>query len=288
MEQTKMNIIANYHTHSTFCDGKNSLQEIAKFAYENGVNYLGFSSHSAYPATTGCEMHPEKFSQYREDIFQLKSQYKDKMEILFGFEADYLPPLSFPDYSYYQNHNPDYLIGSVHFVWNHDAIENGTMTVDDETSKVQEGLERVFAGDKKKMVQTYFAHQREMLKSCDFDIIGHIDLVRKRNKPLNLFSEDDSWYKKELLATAKEIAKAGVVVEINTGGMARGATTSPYPSVDFLKILKKLDVPIVFSSDAHSFENLLYGFDVATNHAKLAGYSERQYLTLDGWKTLKF
>ena len=45
-------------------------------------------------------------------------------------------------------------------------------------------------------------------------------------------------------------------------------------------------MPIVFSSDAHSVENLLYGFDVAANHAKLAGYSERQYLTLDGWKTL--
>ena len=84
-----MNILANYHTHSTFCDGNNSLQEIAKFAYENGVNYLGFSSHSAYPATTGCEMHPEKFSQYREDIFQLKSQYKDKMEILYGYEEIY-------------------------------------------------------------------------------------------------------------------------------------------------------------------------------------------------------
>ena len=60
-----------------------------------------------------------------------------------------------------------------------------------------------------------------------------------------LFSEDDDWYKKELLATGKEIAKAGVVVEINTGGMARGAINTPYPSLDFLSLLRKYDVPII-------------------------------------------
>jgi histidinol phosphatase-like PHP family hydrolase len=41
------------------------------------------------------------------------------MEILYGFEADYLPPISYPDYTFYEEHNPDYLIGSVHYVFNH-------------------------------------------------------------------------------------------------------------------------------------------------------------------------
>ena len=281
-----MSILANYHTHSVFCDGNSTLEEVAKSAFDCGIKYLGFSSHSAYPATTGCEMHPENFQKYKATIEELKKQYFGKMEIFFGFEADYLPPLSWPDYSYYKNFNPDYLIGSVHFVWNHDVPQNGTMTVDDETEKVKNGLENIFFGDGKKMVQTYFDHQRQMLKSCDFDIIGHIDLIRKRNAALKFFSETDSWYKNELQATAKEIAKAGVVVEINTGGMSRGAIDSPYPSLEFLKILKKLDVPILFSSDAHSSEHLVYGFDVAADLAKKAGYSERYYLTTTGWNKI--
>lgn len=281
-----MSILANYHTHSVFCDGNSTLEEVAKSAFDCGIKYLGFSSHSAYPATTGCEMHPENFQKYKATIEELKKQYSGKMEIFFGFEADYLPPLSWPDYSYYKNFNPDYLIGSVHFVWNHDVPQNGTMTVDDETEKVKNGLENIFFGDGKKMVQTYFDHQRQMLKSCDFDIIGHIDLIRKRNAALKFFSETDSWYKNELQATAKEIAKAGVVVEINTGGMSRGAIDSPYPSLEFLKILKKLDVPILFSSDAHSSEHLVYGFDVAADLAKKAGYSERYYLTTTGWNKI--
>lgn len=281
-----MSILANYHTHSVFCDGNSTLEEVAKSAFDCGIKYLGFSSHSAYPATTGCEMHPENFQKYKATIEELKKQYSGKMEVFFGFEADYLPPLSWPDYSYYKNFNPDYLIGSVHFVWNHDVPQNGTMTVDDETEKVKNGLENIFFGDGKKMVQTYFDHQRQMLKSCDFDIIGHIDLIRKRNAALKFFSETDSWYKNELQATAKEIAKAGVVVEINTGGMSRGAIDSPYPSLEFLKILKKLDVPILFSSDAHSSEHLVYGFDVAADLAKKAGYSERYYLTTTGWNKI--
>ena len=281
-----MSILANYHTHSVFCDGKSTLEEVAKSAFDCGIKYLGFSSHSAYPATTGCEMHPENFQKYKATIEELKKQYSGKMEVFYGFEADYLPPLSWPDYSYYKNFNPDYLIGSVHFVWNRDVPQNGTMTVDDETEKVKNGLENIFFGDGKKMVQTYFDHQRQMLKSCDFDIIGHIDLIRKRNAALKFFSETDSWYKNELQATAKEIAKAGVVVEINTGGMSRGAIDSPYPSLEFLKILKKLDVPILFSSDAHSSEHLVYGFDVAADLAKKAGYSERYYLTTTGWNKI--
>ena len=281
-----MSILANYHTHSVFCDGNSTLEEVAKSAFDCGIKYLGFSSHSAYPATTGCEMHPENFLKYKTNIEELKKQFSGKMEIFFGFEADYLPPLSWPDYNYYKNFNPDYLIGSVHFVWNHDVPQNGTMTVDDETEKVKNGLENIFFGDGKKMVQTYFDHQRQMLKSCDFDIIGHIDLIRKRNAALKFFSETDSWYKNELQATAKEIAKAGVVVEINTGGMSRGAIDSPYPSLEFLKILKKLDVPILFSSDAHSSEHLVYGFDVAADLAKKAGYSERYYLTTTGWNKI--
>lgn len=286
MEKAKINILANYHTHSTFCDGKATLQEIAKIAQEKGFQYLGFSSHSAFPVSSDCEMHYENFAKYKNEIKELKDAYKNQIEILYGFEADYLPPVSYPDYSFYQEHNPDYLIGSVHYVFNHKKPENGTMTVDNSVEKVAEGIEKVFLGNKKNMVQTYFDHQRQMLKSCDFDIIGHVDLVRKRNAELNLFSENDSWYKKEIKATAKEIAKAGVVVEINTGGMARGAINTPYPSLDFLSLLRKYDVPIIFSSDAHSAENLDYGFEVATALATKAGYSERQYLTLEGWKTV--
>ena len=79
-----MSILANYHTHSVFCDGNSTLEEVAKSAFDCGIKYLGFSSHSAYPATTGCEMHPENFLKYKATIEELKKQYGNRFEFKLG------------------------------------------------------------------------------------------------------------------------------------------------------------------------------------------------------------
>ena len=39
----------NYHTHTTFCDGKASPEETARIAFEKKFDILGFSGHSMYP-----------------------------------------------------------------------------------------------------------------------------------------------------------------------------------------------------------------------------------------------
>lgn len=283
MEKTQ--IIANYHTHSVFCDGKDIPEDIAETAYNQGCKYLGYSSHSAFPFRSDCELKYEDFESYKERILSLRKAYKGRMEIFYGFEADYLPPLSWPDREFYKDKSPDYLIGSVHYVWNEKEPMKGSCTVDDSVENVKKGLEKIFNGDSKKMIQTYFDHERQMLSTCKFDIIGHPDLVRKRNSQLKLFNENDPWYKKEIKATAKAIKNAGVIVEINTGGMARGAIDSPYPSLEFLTLLNSYDVPIIYSSDAHKKDYILYGFDRAKKLAEMAGYSQRCYLTSQGWKT---
>ena len=75
-------------------------------------------------------------------------------------------------------------------------------------------------------------------------------------------------YKTEIEETAKSIAQSGVIVEINTGGIARGAINDTYPSLDFLKALNKYDVPITICSDAHSVQDLDCAFDFAKNKEK--------------------
>ena len=39
-------ILSSAHVHTTFCDGKNTVQEIVQKAYEMGVVSLGISSHA--------------------------------------------------------------------------------------------------------------------------------------------------------------------------------------------------------------------------------------------------
>ncbi len=38
-------MVANFHTHTVFCDGKNTPEEIVLFAIESGFSAIGFSGH---------------------------------------------------------------------------------------------------------------------------------------------------------------------------------------------------------------------------------------------------
>ncbi|MCR4938639.1 MAG: histidinol-phosphatase [Treponemataceae bacterium] len=275
---------ADFHMHTVFCDGKNTPEQMAQEAFNKGFKSIGFTAHSAWPVTTGCEMHPDRFPEYKAEIYRLKGLYKGKMNVFFGLETDYIPPVTTPDSPFYSDYAPEYRIGSVHYIYNPEKAEAGIFPVDDITENVDYGIKKAFGGDKRKAVQTYFETERKMISSCEFDIIGHIDLIRKRNKELSLFDENDSWYKEEIRLTAEAAAKSGKLVEINTGGMARGATDSPYPSQYFLELLHSLKVPIVINSDAHQPKHIGYEFKTAVESALKAGYKESFILTEDGWK----
>ena len=273
----------NFHTHSLFCDGKDLPEEIVKKAIEKKFDILGFSSHSMFPFGADWHISPYKFQEYTQEIQRLKESYKNKIQILLGFEVDYLSPLTFPKKEIYKGFSPDYLIGSVHYL----TTDKGWFTVDGPVQELEYGLNDLFNGNGKKLVQEYFYTQRQMLSNGEFDILGHPDVIRKRNGVLHFFDETESWYKSEIEETAKAIAQSGVIVEINTGGIARGVINDTYPSLDFLKTLNKYDVPITINSDAHNAQDLDCAFDFAKKQAAEAGYKEVTYLQRLNDKTEK-
>lgn len=292
-------IKTNFHTHTNFCDGKSSAEQMIISAIEQNFDILGFSSHSAYPYKSSWHISPSKHHDYVKEIQRLKRQYKDKIEIYTGFEADYLPLVCTPDKSRFEEFNPDYIIGSVHYVVNLDEPEKKGFTqeesdipvncfsIDSFTEEVQQGINLLFDGDGKKACQSYFALVREMVLSFNFDIIGHLDILRKRNATIKFFDENSQWYKDEIKATAKTIAQSGKIVEVNYGGIARGSLMDTYPSVDSLKILKSFDVPITINSDAHNFNHIDTGYEAAIKNAITAGYSETQYFSSGKWHSQK-
>ena len=127
----------NLHAHTTFCDGKNTVEEMVLSAINHGFTVFGFSGHSMYPFASDWHIPPKMFESYVNEVRSLEEKYQDRIKILCGFEADYLPPFSFPDINAYRQFNPDYLIGSVHYLV-HDEKQ---FTVDDKTENVKKGLE---------------------------------------------------------------------------------------------------------------------------------------------------
>ena len=97
----------NLHTHSVFCDGKNTFEELIQSAINKGFTTLGFSSHSLYPGARSWHMPPEKFSEYAKTIIQLKEKYSDIINLQLGYEVDFFQA-SKPDIEFYKTkHNAD-------------------------------------------------------------------------------------------------------------------------------------------------------------------------------------
>lgn len=263
----------NLHTHSTFCDGKNSPEEMVLSAIQKKFTILGFSSHTMYPFASDWHIAPREHQAYVNEIHRLAEKYQSQIQILCGFECDYIPSFSIPEKSHFGNLNPDYLIGAVHYL----ECPNGNFTVDDSTENVKEGIFNLYKNDGKEVVRQYFDLQRQMLKKGSFEIWAHPDLVRKRNGILKFFSEEESWYKEELIETAKVAAKSDIVVEINTGAIARGTMDDLYPSYQFLEILHNYKIPVCVNSDCHNAPDLDAAFDRAYNTARKIGYKELNY-----------
>ncbi len=253
-------------------------------AIRRNLRELGFSAHGAWPFATYWHLPANRYTEYIETIRALAENNASKIRILCGFEADYLPGITAPDSSVYRAFAPDYLIGSVHMLASPGKTA-GIWSIDGPAEEVAQGLSSIFANNGKRAVQQYWHTVREMVEICDFDIIGHLDLVRKRNGILHFFDENDPWYKREIQQTAKVIARSGKIVELNTGGMARKALDGIYPSEALLTLLRKRDVPVTFSSDAHSSDDIDFAYDTAIAAAWQAGYRELTFLGQKGCET---
>ncbi len=276
--------IASYHNHTTFCDGNNSPEEMVIAAIEAGITDFGFSAHASWFFSSAWNLDAERYPEYLAEIAHLKAKYAKDIRVFAGFEADYLPGISVPDPAIYGRFSPDFLIGSVHYVRSDKkGVQTNLWPVDAAAEAVGSGLEECFDNDGRRAALAYWGTVREMVATCQFDIIGHLDLLRKRNGILHFFDESESWYRKELAKTVKGIARSKKIVELNTGAIARKAMDSVYPSDELLSLLFKAGVPVIISADAHSTDNLLCAYDIARDAARRAGYTTLSYLESEGW-----
>lgn len=276
--------LSTYHCHTTFCDGRDTPENMVIAAVNTGMTDIGFSAHAMWPFATEWHLSAKRYGEYLAEINRLKSAYDGRINIFAGFEVDYLRGVSAPDPAVYGRFKPDYLIGSVHYVRPASGFDSeGLWSTDAPTDEVRRGLDACFGGDGKRAIQSYWAAVREMVTDCRFDIIGHLDVIRKRNGELRFFDESAAWYRAELKATAKAVARSGKIVELNTGGIARKAIDSIYPSDELLSLLGKHGVPITICSDAHSAADLTCAYDRARAAARKAGFTTLSRLTATGW-----
>lgn len=265
----------NLHTHTRFADGKHTAEEVVLSAIDAGMEVLGFSEHSfhSHPTVFGMSS-PEAQQEYRREVQRLQGVYQDRIKILLGIEQD--------SFSGIPNDVYDYVIGSVHYLY----LGGEYCSIDLSAQDMLDAIKKYCGGDPINYAKTYFEAVANVEQDTQCDIVGHFDLLTKFNERTHIFDTTDPRYIKAGLEALDALLEKDVIFEVNTGAMARGYRTTPYPAPIFLHRIAEKRGNIIITSDAHNKDYLTHGFDKALQLVKASGIGSVLVMTRKGWKNI--
>jgi histidinol-phosphatase (PHP family) len=245
------------HTHTEFCDGRGTVEDFCRAAWERGFSSLGFSAHAPLErAGLSSDWHlPEaRLEAYLDAVRSARRRWEGKLAVFLGMEVDYLAGRMGPADPLYRDLGLDYTIGAVHYI--PDPRGGEPVAVDGSPEDFAFCLRDLYGGDGEALAAAYWKALGEMIRAGGFDILAHMDLVKKNNGGERWFSRSGPGYREGWAACIPALRQSGAVAEINTGGLNRGRTTEPYPSAEILAALVRAGVPLLISADAHATDQL--------------------------------
>ena len=276
---------ANMHTHCYLDDGKEEMAAYVKRALSLGFRTLGFSCHTPISnQEDSWRASREGIETYFTEFRRLKELYGNEIELYCGMELDYLDrdgELAGMEYI----DRLDFTIASVHGMFHEPT--GRYLNVDGPVEEFELLLADNFGSDIETMVDTYFRLQADMIRKYSFDILAHCDLIRKRNTGNRYFDPEAGHYIQSAERVVAAVISCGVRIEINTGGMARGVTSDPYPSEWILQRIAAAGTPVVLSSDAHHPDKLDFFYAGSLELMNRCGVRSAELLQNGHWELLK-
>ncbi len=120
------------------------------------------------------------------------------------------------------------------------------------------------------IIQQNLEYLWELVDTCDFDSLGHVDLV-KRYAANHGIRVDLAEYQDQLMPILRRLAERGKALEINTSDPP--VPKEALPSVKILKMFKEAGGRyLTVGSDAHLSKDVGADFDTARQMALEAGF----------------
>ena len=272
----------NYHTHSRLCDGRGEPEEYVQVAVDRGFAALGFSSHAPLPVANDWTLTQASLPVYLKEIDRLKAAWSGRIQIYKGLEIDYIPESQAPGDTRYDSLGLDYRIGSVHSTT---GLERNPRycCVDGPLEDLVWLLEEVHQGSFEALSEAYYTRLAEMVRGGGFSFVGHLDLLKKSNRDERFFSEEAPWYQRQVHAALDVLAASGLIMELNSGGIARGTIDEIYPSPWILARARRLGIPVMINADAHQPEDVDCCFPRMRAALTEAAYRETWALLAGAW-----
>ena len=263
-------IPAHFHTHTTFCDGKASAEELICTALSLGFSAIGFSGHGYTPYDLRYCM--KNTEGYIKEIQELKKKYEGKIEVYLGIEEDSRAPVERTKF--------DYVIGSCHY---YEYGEN-LFPIDSNYDYFSHGIAS-YGNNALLFAEKYYEHFCSYILERKPDVIGHFDLVTKFEEKYESRFLKNTDYLKMSEKYLKIALGACSIFEVNTGAITRGLRTSPYPFENLLHVLLKEGGRITISSDAHTAEGLDFHFKETAAMLRDIGFTKAYALSGGKWES---
>ncbi len=266
----------NLHIHTTYVDGKDSPEDIILDAIAKNFESIGFSEHS-YTEFSNFpnQLTSLKMDAYRKEVSELKSKYRDKIDIFCGLEYEFTSDLNTEGY--------DYLIGSVHYL----DCNGEVVTFDRDLQNILDYIDTYFNGNGLSFSKKYFETVALLPTKKDFDILGHFDLISKHNVTGKYIETSSKEYLNLGFDAIHSLKGKIPFFEVNTGALARGFQLSPYPQMEFLKEFKDCGFGVLITSDCHDKTYLDGCYTESEEYIKQAGFTTKWILTNNGFKEVK-
>lgn len=221
MKQLKCDL----HVHTNFSsDSSVTMEQYALRAVELGLDAVCFTDHVDINGTRNT-FASFPFDERLRQFERVKKQFEGKVLLLQGYEVGE-PHLHPKETAFLRSLRPDMLIGSVH-----DPI-------------VLTGI-----ADRREYERAYDRCVRQMVADGDFDVLGHVDALRKWHAD---YVEDFDY----VCGTLELCAKRGIVPEVNTSSVRREGDL-PMPSLEAVSAYVACGGKYVcVNSDAHAVEQL--------------------------------
>jgi histidinol-phosphatase (PHP family) len=195
--KTKTGLV-DYHVHSTFSyDGRSSINDLCKRAAELKFREIGFSEHVDFdPSDGGFGFFNN--NKYESAVKEAQQLFKDKLVIRRGVEIDYQTRFEEQIRGWLRGKSFDFVIGSVHYV-------KGKII--DQRLLAKRSLKEIYG--------EYFSEVQNSIDSCLFNVVGHLDVVRKYASN-QIIQRRDSEYQMKLDSILEEVRDRKIFLEINT------------------------------------------------------------------------
>lgn len=216
-----MKFYGDYHTHSRYSDGRQSLEEIALAAEKRGLKEVAVTDHGPYAAVIGVK-NERSYLQIKDEVKAINESGQFAVEMFVGAEANIRDLEGSLDISYNIIKELDFLIAGLHPYTLPTSIDDGIKIW------LQNSLRHLGKGQQEK------AKNANTKASCE---------ALHRNPEIGILSHPGLFFKIDMEETARACIKNDVLFEINCG--------HEHPDISDIIKAERIGVDFVIDSDAH-------------------------------------